>query len=225
MLKNYEDCLQRVLKHEGGYTNEASDPGGPTNFGITIIDYRKYVNPNATAEDVRNMKLAEAQAIYKSKYWDAQNCSNLPSGVDYCVFDYGVNSGIGRTKKVLAKFEDIKDPVKLINAICDERMAFLRKLKIWPTYANGWTRRVTEVREHSVELAKQDAVAMKPKPMDGAGSAGTILVGGGYAAWQFKDHMPEIIIGTAVLAFVAWMLVRWYKQQIKPRIAANAHVD
>ena len=97
----YDEALRRLLAHEGGYTNHPSDPGGPTNFGITIYDYRKYVKPNATAADVRAMTVGEAKAIYRKRYWDAQRCDELPAGVDYAVFDYGVNSGIGRSRKVL----------------------------------------------------------------------------------------------------------------------------
>ena len=37
VASNYDASLARVLKHEGGYTNHPSDPGGPTNFGITIL--------------------------------------------------------------------------------------------------------------------------------------------------------------------------------------------
>ena len=40
----YDEALRRVLEHEGGYTNHPSDPGGPTSYGITIADYRRYVN-------------------------------------------------------------------------------------------------------------------------------------------------------------------------------------
>ena len=87
----YDEALRRLLAHEGGYTNHPSDPGGPTNFGITIYDYRKYVKPNATAAEVRSMKLDEAKAIYRTKYWAAQRCDELPAGVDYSIFDYGVN--------------------------------------------------------------------------------------------------------------------------------------
>ena len=58
----YDEALRRLLAHEGGYTNHPSDPGGPTNFGITIHDYRRYVKPNATAADVRVMKVDEAKA-------------------------------------------------------------------------------------------------------------------------------------------------------------------
>ena len=91
---NYNYALEQVLLSEGGYTNDPRDPGGPTNFGITIYDYRAYINHAGTATDVKNMTKAQAAAIYKSKYWDAVNGDNLPSGVDYCVSDYGVlNSG------------------------------------------------------------------------------------------------------------------------------------
>src|SRR5260221_3040739 len=102
MKSTYEACLPLLLAHEGGYTNDPSDSGGPTNFGITIYDYRKYVKPDATAADVRAMKLDDAKRIYRSKYWDAQRCDDLPAGVDYVLFDYVVNSGIGPSCKVLS---------------------------------------------------------------------------------------------------------------------------
>ena len=77
-------ALSRLLAHEGGYNNHPSDPGGPTNFGITIHDYRQYVKRNAMAADVKTMALDEAKRIYRAKYWDAQRCSDLPAGVDPC---------------------------------------------------------------------------------------------------------------------------------------------
>jgi lysozyme family protein len=152
MRQNYNYALQQVLKSEGGYTNDPKDPGGPTNFGITIADYRMYVNKNATAEDVKNMHLADAQAIYRSKYWNALNCDSLPSGVDYCVFDYGVNSGIGRARKVWNQVKT-DDSVATINAICDERLRFLKSLSTWSHFGAGWGSRVATVRSGSLKLA------------------------------------------------------------------------
>src|SRR5438067_1433767 len=105
----YDESLRRLLADEGGYTNDPQDPGGPTNFGITIFDYRKYLNANGTADDVRNMKKADAQKIYREKYWNALNCDLLPAGVDYVTFDYGVNSGAGRAGKVLRRVLDLPD--------------------------------------------------------------------------------------------------------------------
>ena len=150
----YDEALRRLLVHEGGYTNHPSDPGGPTNFGITIYDYRKYVKPNATAADVRAMKLDEAKSIYRTKYWAAQRCDDLPAGVDDSVFDYGVNSGIGRSGKVLRRVVGLPDNTSVVTdevlnavakrdakavivAINDERLRFLKSLKTWPVFGAG----------------------------------------------------------------------------------------
>lgn len=99
----YDEALRRLLLHEGGYSNHPQDPGGPTNFGITIADYRKYLKPGASADDVRAIKLDEAKGIYRAKYWSALRCDELPAGIDDSIFDYGVNSGIGRAGKVLRR--------------------------------------------------------------------------------------------------------------------------
>lgn len=167
--QNYDEALRLLLKDEGGYTNHPDDPGGPTNYGITIFDYRKYVKPNATAADVKAMKLSEAKAIYRTKYWDAQHCDDLPSGIDYAVFDYGVNSGIGRAPKVLQRVLGVAadgaigpntlraarsaNAVKIINGICDERIAFLRSLRTWPVFGKGWAARVKGVRATALRMA------------------------------------------------------------------------
>lgn len=166
----YDEALRRLLLHEGGYTNHPSDPGGPTNFGITIYDYRKYVKPNAIAADVKAMTLDEAKTIYRAKYWDAQRCDDLPAGVDYAIFDYGVNSGIGRSGKVLRRCLNLADNTSVVSdaviaaanvanakvlaaAICDERLRFLQSLRTWDVFGKGWGRRVAEVREVAMAMA------------------------------------------------------------------------
>ena len=111
---SYDEALKRVLVHEGGYSNHPSDPGGPTNWGITIHDARAYWKRDATAADVRNMPVEVAKDIYRSKYWDAMRCDELPAGVDYAVFDYGVNSGIGRAGKVLRRLVALSDRTSAI---------------------------------------------------------------------------------------------------------------
>ncbi len=167
----YEPALARLLEHEGGYTNHPADPGGPTNFGITIYDFRKYVMPNATAADVKAMRIEQAKGIYRAKYWDAQRCDELEPGVDYAIFDYGVNSGIGRSGRVLRRILKLADTsseitpaivaaanarpaAELAAAICDERLAFLRALRTWPVFGKGWGRRVVEVKAFSLAIAQ-----------------------------------------------------------------------
>jgi lysozyme family protein len=170
---SFDEALRRLLAHEGGYSNHPADPGGPTNYGITIHDYRKYVKPGAAAADVRAMRLAEAKTIYREKYWRAQRCDELPAGVDYAMFDYGVHSGIGRSGKVLRRVLRLGDAshavsdgvvaaarersaAELAAAICDERLAFLKRLKTWPVFGKGWGRRVAEVRAAAMAMARRE---------------------------------------------------------------------
>jgi lysozyme family protein len=166
--------LKAAARSQSGYTNHPSDPGGPTKFGITIDDYRRYVKTNATAADVRRMKLDEAKIIYRDKYWNAQRCDELPAGVDYAVFDYGVNSGIkwqssAPRAQAARQFKccyrrgrcggACDRSQTLIVAICDERLRFLQSLRTWPVFGAGWGRRVAEVKSTALAMA---ADAAKP---------------------------------------------------------------
>jgi len=236
---SYDAALARLLVHEGGYSNHPSDPGGPTNFGITIYDYRKYVKPDAIAADVRAMKLEEAKAIYRAKYWDAQRCNELPAGVDYAVFDYGVNSGIGRSGKVLRRVLKLADNTSamtdaviaaaraadakaLIVAICDERLRFLQSLKTWSVFGAGWGRRVAEVRAvalamaagaPSPDLGRAVAPGRAAVPVaKGAqhGSAGAIAATGAAAANQaHASGARPAVIAAIVIVALAAAISAW----------------
>jgi lysozyme family protein len=178
---NCSECIGRVLKSEGGYTDHPSDPGGPTNFGITIHDARKYWKPGATAADIRAMPLTIAREIYKKQYWNALNCDALPPGVDYAVFDYGVNSGIGRSGKVLRRLLGLLDNTHvvtsevvaaaskaeardLVTRICGERLRFLKGLRTWPVFGKGWARRVAEVQAAALQMAATISVGQPNRP-------------------------------------------------------------
>ena len=207
MKSNFNDCLNRVLKHEGGYGNDPQDPGGPTNYGITIYDVRMYVKKGATAQDVKNLTLDQAKDIYKTKYWDALNCDSLPSGVDYTCFDYGVNSGLGRPRKDLNRFKSFTG-VKLIDAINDERTEFLRSLSTFPRFGKGWMRRVNDVRSYSHVLASKKAdVTTGP-------AVGTATVGFGAALSQYVHvHQTAIIIGAVIVAVVIGTAIHYFKNR------------
>lgn len=180
---SYDRAIANVLKSEGGYTNDRADPGGPTNWGITIYDARKYWKPGATAADVRAMPLAAAKQIYRTHYWNALRADELCAGLDYTVFDYGVNSGIARVGKVLRRklgmptsdwhvTDEVIERARgrgeqahrpgdacddLIEGVNAERCcgpdSFLRNLHIWSAFGRGWSRRVTSVRNISLAMA------------------------------------------------------------------------
>lgn len=206
MKNNFNDCLTRLLKDEGGYTNDPRDPGGPTNFGITLTDYRKYINKAGTASDVKNMSVNDAKTIYKSKYWDALGCDSLSGGVDYSCFDYGVNSGLGRPRKLLQRFKSLSG-VSLIDAINNERMTFLRGLNTYSTFGKGWSRRVEGVRAYSKVLAgKKDNIT---GPLTG----GTTLGFFGIISQYWHQHETAIIISGVVLAILIGAGVHIYRNR------------
>src|SRR6185369_7462378 len=83
----YDAAMVRVFADEGGYTNDPVDPGGATNWGITIYDARMYWKRDATPNDVRNMPKAVAAEIYRKHYANPMRYDDLPAGVDYGVLD------------------------------------------------------------------------------------------------------------------------------------------
>jgi lysozyme family protein len=225
---NFDAALSRVLAHEGGYTNHPSDPGGPTNYGITIADYRKYVKADATAADVRNMTVGDAKKIYRLRYWRELRCDDLPPGVDYATFDYGVNSGTARAGKVLRRLlrlpattAAIDDDViaaagraehdRLIIAICEERLAFLQGLKTWPVFGAGWARRVAEVKAAALAMAN----AQQTRPVgDNKGkiaAAGAVVAAGAAAHQAGLANAGSMLVVIVALLFAmaaGWLVWR-----------------
>jgi lysozyme family protein len=172
MKSTYEQAITQVFKDEGEYTNESTDPGGPTNWGITIHDARQYWKSDATAEDVRDMPKSVAEDIYEKHYAIPIHYDDLPAGVDYAVFDYGINSGIHKSVITLQSLVGVTqdgvvgpntltatashNSIDLIHRIYDERIAFLKTLHTWETYGHGWTNRCNNGRNLAIALASQN---------------------------------------------------------------------
>ena len=149
---NREAAISKTLTYEGGYTNHPRDPGGPTNWGITIYDARLYWKKDATAADVKAMPKSVAIDIYRSKYWAKMGCDERPDGVDLVEFDFGVNSGVSRALKYRAAMPAL-EPIKYVKEYCKRRLSFLRGLGTFKVFGKGWTRRVVDVEATGVAMA------------------------------------------------------------------------
>ena len=243
LATSFARVMPHLLAHEGGYVNHPKDPGGPTKYGITLATWRRWVNPMATAEDIKRLTEKSVRPIYRERYWSALNCDALPSGVDYAVFDYGVNSGVGRAGKVLRRVCGLKDgaswpdalsaaskrdPKALVKAISDERMAFLKSLKTWPAFGNGWARRVREVQTLSLAMAGEPQAApvivteedrgkgeVAPAPVGPVVKGGTAATAGGTLwGWlQSPEVVAALVIGGIVVTIVAVIAIRRIRKQ------------
>ena len=162
MKDNFAAALALVLQHEGGYVNDALDPGGATNKGVTqrvYDDWRRTQGMDPRA--VRGISANEVSAIYRSLYWNRVRGDDLPSGVDYSVFDLAVNSGVDRAIRFLQRAvgadQDGKfgprtlalvranSPAEVAKAVNAYRLAFLKQLPTFAHFGTGWSRRVAEV--------------------------------------------------------------------------------
>ena len=95
MLIKFDDIIEVVLEHEGGYVNDPKDPGGETKYGISKKAY-----PDV---DIKNLIEEEAKEIYKSDYWDKNKVDNLPDDLKHIFFDMCVNMGRGTAVRVLQR--------------------------------------------------------------------------------------------------------------------------
>ena len=100
MLVKFNEIIEVVLHHEGGYVNDPDDPGGETNFGIA-----KRSHPDV---DIKNLTKDGAKEIYKDHYWDANKVESLSEELRHIYFDMCVNQGRGRAVKILQQTANAK---------------------------------------------------------------------------------------------------------------------
>lgn len=161
---NFDQCLSFVLEDEGGFVNDPRDPGGATNKGITLATLAAYRGSPVTPNDVQKLTTVEAGAIYRVNYWNAARCDALPNGVDYVHFTIAVMAGPARAGKILQQalgFKgadvdgvvgiktlaainavDAHETPDLINTLCTDFLTFLKSLKTYSVFGNGWSKRI-----------------------------------------------------------------------------------
>lgn len=179
MDRNFDRSLTAVLKHEGGYVNNPKDPGGPTNLGVTLANFRRFVKPDGTIADLKALTIEQAAVVFRREYWDEVMASDLPDGIDLVVFDFAVNSGPSRAAKLLQRLVGVSQdgkigpktikaasatsPTKLISDYSAARQEFLEGLGTFSTFGKGWTTRVRETKALALEFAAQTPEAATVK--------------------------------------------------------------
>lgn len=166
----FRKALAYTFANEGGFSNVKEDKGGATNFGIIREELARWRHHDVTAEDVRNMDRAEAEAIYKAWYWDALHLSQVTNEkVAMALFDRAVLNGLtGVSRHVRNIFPGVQKEdapnffplMSLVNAhdphsfvlkladLCEK--AHRRRVEQDPTqqrFLAGWLNRVNRMRK------------------------------------------------------------------------------
>jgi lysozyme family protein len=170
-MSRFEDCLARVLKHEGGYVNDPLDSGGRTNLGVTQRVWEEFVGHPVSEADMRALTPQKVAPMYKIKYWNPSYCAVLPKGLDYVVFDFAVNAGTGRSVKTLQSAIGLladgvigprtmaaingANPKDLIAKFSDARADFYQGIVArkpdQARFIKGWLNRVEDARKLALE--------------------------------------------------------------------------
>ena len=170
MKSNFDKCLAMLLEHEGGYVNSKHDRGGMTNLGVTRRVYEDWMDRPVTEQEMRDLTPDDVAPIYKKNYWDRVKGDQLPSGVDWCAFDWAVNSGSGRPAKAIQRAVGAtqdgaignqtlglvaeKDPKFIIDYVYTVRQSFYESLDDFKHFGRGWSRRNTETLHQAMEMAE-----------------------------------------------------------------------
>ena len=102
----FDFAVNAVLKHEGGFSNHPNDPGGATNYGISLR-FLKEMNihidddPDINIDDVKEIYFTDAIEIYKKYWWDKYHYEAINSlAVAAKIFDMAVNMGSKQAHKL-----------------------------------------------------------------------------------------------------------------------------
>lgn len=106
-MKSVEAIADAIIAREGGYVNDPDDPGGATNFGVTIGTMTRLGmdldgDGRVTPADVKRLTRAQARQIFVDHYFHRPRISKLPEPIQASVFDMYVNAG-GNAVRILQR--------------------------------------------------------------------------------------------------------------------------
>jgi lysozyme family protein len=152
----FDEAFDALLKHEGGFSDHAADPGGKTRFGVTEVVARR----EGYRGDMRDYPLDEAKRVYQKLYWNALRLDDLRSEFRFDLFDAGVNSGVAQTVRWVQRIVGVtvdgllgprtlsavnnSDAAKFLAKFNGQRLLFMTSLSTWPSFGRGWARRIAE---------------------------------------------------------------------------------
>ncbi|WP_296763688.1 holin-associated N-acetylmuramidase [Sediminimonas sp.] len=108
------EIAREIVSREGGFVNDPDDPGGATNYGVTIHTMRRLGldldrDGDVDVADVRALTRQQAVDIFIKHYFEAPRINLLPEPLQATVFDMQVNAGgnaVRILQRLLAEFDE-----------------------------------------------------------------------------------------------------------------------
>lgn len=102
-MSDFQTAVKVVLANEGGWVNDSADPGGATNYGISLR-WLRTVQPGADEQTIRHLTVEQAAGLYRRYWWEAngyglivdQRCATK-------IFDTAVNVGATEAHRLVQK--------------------------------------------------------------------------------------------------------------------------
>lgn len=139
-MQTVKEIAQAIVHREGGYVNDPDDPGGATNFGVTIHTMRRLGldldhDGDVDVQDVRRLTRTRAVEIFIKHYFEAPLIGQLPQDLHATVFDMYVNAG-GNAIKILQRLlRDMGFEVSVDGALGPQSLTAVRAAH---AQANGY---------------------------------------------------------------------------------------
>jgi lysozyme family protein len=185
----FDRALAHVLEMEGGYSDDPFDPGGPTNFGITLADLARdkgvAITPESTQAlkaELRAIPRAAVRRIYLQHYWRPSRAPRLPAAIAFMHFDAAVNHGVTSAARMLQRAigvnidgeigpETLGAATRLpareaLTAYAELRRARYRALPHFWRFGRGWLSRVDQTLAAATALVSQPVTPIASNPKE-----------------------------------------------------------
>ncbi|MBD0726700.1 hypothetical protein B6A10_16130 [Flavobacterium sp. L1I52] len=102
---SFNEIIKKVLKTEGGFVNDPTDPGGATNKGVAWKTWEAYaksvLGKDPTLDNLRALTTNDANKIYKTMYWDKIRADEIVDGdIRFLLFDFYVNAPVSSIETI-----------------------------------------------------------------------------------------------------------------------------
>jgi lysozyme family protein len=139
-----EAILDRILQHEGGFVDHIHDRGRATNFGITQATLSDWRGKPVSTDDVRQLTVEEAKAIYRSRYIKPFDALELEPMLKAHVVDIAVNSGVTTARALLGLAQGQTQRPVSVQLVIERLKHYARIVKARPSqvvFLQGWISR------------------------------------------------------------------------------------